>query len=197
MKKLIILSVLTLATIAAIATGTFNFYPPNIVGSNPSQSGSIVTTNAIPATFTNTVAFPFPFYTAPVMTFVVQATNAANNPLTTSITSTNFTVTSGNTNATILWTAYIGYPRVQTGIDAAGSIIGGSTTVTNVFNPPFATTPTVNIEGSGALYATNAGVWASSVTTSNMVISTGNTNQIIYWGAFGQTLNPGYNVISY
>jgi len=197
MKKLLLLISLTLATVVAIATQVWNYYPPNIVGSNPSQSGTIVITNQIPATLSFTNTFPFPFYTAPVMQFVVNSTNAQNNPLTTTITSTNFIVSSGNTNASIFWTAYIGYPRVQAGINAAGAMVAGTTAVTNTFPVPFATVPVVNIEASGGLYATNAGVWASSVTTSNLVITTGNTNQTIYWGAFGVTYQPGYSVITY
>lgn len=179
------------------ATGTYNFGPAQIVSQNPVQSGVITQTNQLPALYTNTATFPYPFpsSTLPITGYVYNySTNAANEPLTNTWTTTNVTIVSVATNTTLAYQAFQSVARVQTGILGLGSFLSGSTTYTNTFATPYVATPVVQLTGSGAGAGTNYGVWASSVTTTGFIVTTGNTNQIIYWGAIGPTALPGINV---
>lgn len=185
MKKKIIslfsVVVLLAASPLAFATGG--------VGVDPVQTGSL--TFNVSTGFYITNQFPFAYTTPPVVQLSAGTTNAV--PITNIfVTATNFAVSVNATNpaAQVNWTAFVGYPRVQTGTNA----IQGSLLLTNTFGTPFAFLPIVQITGSITNSVINGIPCVSSVTQSNFVIQFGNTNQVIYWGALGVAASPGtYN----
>jgi hypothetical protein len=197
MKKTILSFLAVVSAAIVLATGVDNFGPPNIVGVNPIQTVSVTITNLIPAVITNTVTFPYPFPQIPVIQYFQTSTNAANFTITNTITTTNITTVSAATNETITFVATVPYQRVQYGTLGLGTFISGAVAYTNTFAPPYGVVPTVLISGGGSLQATNGGGWLTSVTTTNFVLTTGNTNQIFYWFSFGPALNPGANVPTY
>lgn len=178
MKKLILSCSLVLMALNSFATG--------VMGNNQPQSGSLAITNAGPVgRFTN--SFPYSFTQAPVVVLSGSAGPFTIN----SVTTTNFDATTTSTNNTLLnWTAYLGYPRIQTGVATTTTLIA-----TNIsFSIPYAYAPVVVVAPGG----TNADYQAAvtSVTVSNFTLRTSqsSTNQ---WSAIGQAYTPGNSTVTY
>jgi hypothetical protein len=185
----------------ALATGFYNYGPTQIVPQNPVQPNagymSVSQTNTLPAVYTNIITFPYPFpsNTIPI-TGIVQnlSTNAANEPMTNTFTTTNLTIVSVATNTTFIAQAYMAVPRIFAGYLALGAFISGSVTYTNTFPTTYVQIPSVVVSGSGT--GTNV-LNVSSITTSNFVITAaGSTNQTFSWQSFGYAGLPGVNTPS-
>jgi hypothetical protein len=180
MKKLISFGCSVCLAVSVFASGEY--------GPNVPQTGVL---NFPPGTVLNSSSnmFPFAFSVPPVMIFYATTTNSA--PITNNfVTTTNFGVQSASTNnAIITWTAYLGYPRMQSGL----TVIAATATPTNVaFAVPYAYPPSVTISPS----VTNSGACVLAVTTTNftmqgLVICTNS------WTAFGQAFNPGLAPVTY
>jgi hypothetical protein len=157
---------------------------------NTPQSGVLTfnTNGATPLIITNSFvpAFTYP----PVMTFflVSGVTNAL--PFTNNfVTTTNFSLQLATpTNCAVAWTAFAGYPRVQTGTNL--TLANAATNI--AFAWPYAQIPTLNIEPT----ATNVPIAVTAVTLTNFTVSAGAAEGFI-WGALGIAATPGTANVTY
>ena len=192
MKKITSIFCIVFAAYAlALATGITTIAPVNVNTPNPTQGPfSFSSTNQ----FTNVVTFPIPYPTniIPIVTVASSGTNAFTNV----VTSTNVTISSGPATNVYFYTTTWPYTRIETGTIGFGAIVSGAVTYTNTYSPPFTTTPVLDIAAQGSLFATNSGAWVVTNSPTQFIIQTGNTNQIIQWGAIGQATSPGVNVPS-
>jgi hypothetical protein len=188
------------ATKAALAIGlaigfSASSFATGSVPANSTQSGVVNFTVATGLSYTNT--FAAPFTTTPVV--ITYNLLAASTVSALTVTTTNFVVTVTNaatpTNGSVSWQAYLPSPRLQYGSNTGAT--SGSTTITNTFNPPYYSAPAVVVTGSVLASATNNYPAVTSVTTTNFIISCGNTNQTFYWHAVGPGYSPGAATITY
>jgi len=179
MKKLLSLIALLCFVTSAFATGQMPINSP--------LTGTVNFTNGGPQAITN--VFEPPFTYAPAFNSYLNSANTNALPLTNTVTATNFIIqiasnAGAGTNATVYWTANPISTVLQYGSFGPGDLTG-STTWTNTFSPPYASTPVVVATGSALAGATNNYVAITSVSTTAFIVTSGNTNQVIYWQAVG------------
>ena len=171
MKKLLFSLAVTLGLIGqCFATGS--------IPANGFQSGTVTFSTSTLLQITNT--FQIPYTEQPVLLTFGSATNLVTINF---VTTTNFSLSipsSNPTNDAVAWTAYLGYPRIQTGTC--------SNSQTVVFPVPYAFPPTV-VATSGST-ATNAVVAITAVTTTNFLYSSVAV-QTNSWISIGTAFQPG------
>lgn len=181
MKKLFI------SIIAGLALVSSSFATGN-QGVNPPQSGVInFTTGGLVVTTT----FPFAYSSQPaVIAYSINGTN--NAPFVVSaVTLTNFVLTAANgatTNGSAAWASFAAYPRVYAGTNQ----MGANGLVTNTFSVPYVYPPVISLSDS----LTNGAAACTTVTTTNFVITV-TAAETVYWGALGNSYQPGLNNITY
>jgi len=177
---------LAVATATVFGTGAIVTNPNDGVPANPAQSGTLypVATNGTQAAgYVVTNYFPYVFNATPALILTTIAGNIVTN---TYVSTTNFIVTSQNTNYPVNWTAYAGYQRIQVGTSVAGG--------TNITFPvPYIVAPTVVVSGLNTNIVTLGTVSATGFTI-NSAVTNGVT---VSWMSFGTAANVGPNIVNY
>lgn len=186
-------------TVVGLMALASSVYATGAVGINPPQSGVLNVTNT--GIVSNTVTFPYPYQSVPVMRFFSDTTNLTpiiNAATNSTVTSSNFTLNaiSSVTNGSVAWQSFIGTPRIQAGVS-----LNTATLATNVsFPAPYAFPPVVVITS----MQTNSAACVIAVTTTNFTFqcNQASTNQ---WISFGISPLPsesantsaGFNGVRY
>lgn len=194
MKKIILSAEVMVLFLIALFCSTWNVRATGSVGINQPQSG-VMNFTAASGLFSSNM-FPIPYSIPPAMVFTPATTNGTP-VIVTAITTTNFilTITNGttwNTNATIGWTAYLPYPRIQSGTNNIATV---GALVTNTFSAPYISPPAITLVGANT-NSQLAIIGVVSVTATGFVY-TSPTNQAVIWTAFGQAYAPGNQNVTY
>ena len=179
MKYIAILAAALALAVNCSATGALQI--------NSTQTGFLYYTNG--AGTNQVITFEPGFSYPPAFSAYLVGGVTNSLPFTYSVTASNVSFNVNGiaanvaTKAAIAWTASAVATRVQYGTLGPGG--GTATTLTATFTSPFISTPVAVAVGSVSPGATNNGVAITTLSATNLVVTTGNTNQTVYWQAIG------------